>query len=130
VALRVEVLVGEVVVLKDGQRFAAQPLTQTGPTQPAAMKLLAELAGHTNVVRAARFLPGNERLVSVDGNGNVVVWDAKTRRIVRRFKIAGETYSDADISADGRLLAVGRIGARRKGAWRFGTLKKEQCCTA
>ena len=34
---------------------------------------------------------------------------------IRRFKVAGETYSDADISADGRLLAVASDWGTTKG---------------
>ena len=63
------------------------------------------LSGHLTTVRSVAFLPGGTRLISLDRQGNVVLWDLPTGKELKRQRMQRRTESLA-ISRNGAILAV------------------------
>lgn len=70
------------------------------------MKSPMKLSAHTSVIKKIIFL--NEgRLVSVEKDGNVIIWDIRTGRIVKRMAKMNDEVTTMVSSADKRFLFIG-----------------------
>ncbi len=89
--------------------------------------LVDKLEGHTGIVRGVAFLPDGQHLVSIGGDKLVNVWDFETRSVVSSFSVAAEGYlRDADVSADGRRLAVVSNNGEMKGLAQVWDIQKQE----
>lgn len=70
-----------------------------GPPQPQAI-----LRGHAAQVHAACFIRGNERLVTGDAEGFVVVWDLKIMRARAVWRAHQKTILGIEEWGPGRLI--------------------------
>ncbi len=109
-----------VTVTREGSGGSGSPGVAPAAEQPVGeLTLLAKLGGHTDVVRAVAFLPDGRRMVSVSNNkladgrrmvsvsydNSARIWDLPTRTVLAT--LPAECYLEkADVSADGRLIAV------------------------
>ncbi len=72
----------------------------------ATMKEQKKLRGHSSPIIKLIFLP-KLRLVSVDRDGGVIVWDLQTGKLIKRLTKMNDEVTDACISSDGKFLFVG-----------------------
>lgn len=72
----------------------------------ATMKKPSVLKGHTSVVVKIAFLP-EARLVSVEKEGSVLVWDLRTGRVLNRLPKMNDDVTTMTISSDKRFIFVG-----------------------
>ncbi|MGJ6963862.1 WD40 repeat domain-containing serine/threonine protein kinase [Streptosporangium sp. G11] len=78
------------------------------PTSPAKVTEVAKLRGHTETVNTVAFSPSGETLAGGDGDGAVILWDARTHRPVGDpMKGHTRAVEAMAFSPDGRLLASG-----------------------
>jgi len=105
-----------VTITRDGRKVVTVTLESSGgPGLPGKapvverpvgeLSLLAKLDGHTDVVRGVAFLPDGRRMVSVSQDKLARIWDMPTRTVLSTLPMEGGLLS-ADVSADGRLVAV------------------------
>jgi serine/threonine protein kinase/WD40 repeat protein/Flp pilus assembly protein TadD len=87
--------------------------------------LLAKLDAHTDVVRCVAFLPDGQRLVSVGRDKSVRVWDLQNYTQISSFAIDGYPR-DADVSGDGRLVAVVSNSREGRGMAQVWDLEKQE----
>jgi WD40 repeat protein len=72
-------------------------------------KLLATLEAHKRWVARVVFSPNSKRLISIDSDAIVCLWDVETKKMVSSFK--GEySVSQVAIGPDGKTLAAGGQG--------------------
>lgn len=102
---------------------AAQPT-------PDNLTLLTKLQGHMNIVRAVSFLPDGERMVSVDQNTVVRTWDLETRSVLSIFDLKGGRCEVADLSADGRFVAISASAERTRMIRVWDLQNRKQICEA
>jgi WD40 repeat protein/serine/threonine protein kinase len=84
----------------------------------AERRLLRELGDPNAPICLGGFRADGRRLLSVDAKGKAIWWDTLTWQAVRTFVVKLESVSAGDVSAgdaspDGRLLAIGAVGALR-----------------
>lgn len=79
-----------------------------GPPQPQAI-----LRGHAAQVHAARFIRGNERLVTGDAQGFVVVWDLTVMRARAVWRAHQKTILGIEEWGPGRLITYVCIRRRQ-----------------
>lgn len=79
------------------------------PPQPQAI-----LRGHAAQVHAARFIRGNERLVTGDAEGFVVVWDLTVMRARAVWRAHQKTILGIEEWGPERLITYVRIHRRHK----------------
>jgi WD40 repeat protein len=85
----------------------AQAEAPTDPAHAGEAKVFV-LAGHAdNMVEAIAFSADGQWLVSGGGDREVILWDAKRRQEIRRFKGAAGSVQAVAISPDGSLIASG-----------------------
>lgn len=72
----------------------------------STMKNPVRLSAHTSVIKKIIFL-NEARLVSVDKDGNVIVWDLRTGRIIKRMSKMNDEVTTMAVSADKRFLFIG-----------------------
>jgi WD40 repeat protein/serine/threonine protein kinase len=77
----------------------------------AEHRLLRELHDPNVPIHRVGFRADGRRLLSVDAEGKVILWDTLTWQTVRTFMV--KSFGGAAVSPDGRLLAVGAVGAVR-----------------
>lgn len=78
-----------------------------GPAHAGDAKVFV-LAGHAeNMVEAIAYSADGQWLVSGGGDQEVILWDAKRRQEIRRFKGAAGSVQAVAISPDGSLIASG-----------------------
>lgn len=84
---------------------------------------IAPLAGHTNKVFAAAFLPDGKTLATGSADRTIRLWDVEAKK--ERAVLAGHTdaVSSLAVSADGSLLASGSWDKTIK-LWDLATLKE------
>jgi serine/threonine protein kinase/WD40 repeat protein len=125
-----------VTISRDGRKVVT--VTREGPggsgspgVAPAVertvgeLKLLAKLDGHTDVVRAVAFLPDGRRMVSVGRDKMVRIWDVETRSTLSTLPVEGY-LKDADVSADGRFIAMAFTSSGKAGVIHVWDLEKRE----
>ena len=70
------------------------------------MKLPTRLRGHSSVVIQMKLLK-NMRMLSIDKEGNLILWNLKSSKIIQRFTKTGDEATCFVISADEKFLFVG-----------------------
>jgi eukaryotic-like serine/threonine-protein kinase len=70
-----------------------------------SQRLAAGLLGDSGVVSAVAFSPVDHRVVTGDANGNVVIWDERTRKPLRSFRPHQGLIKRVKFSDDGSWLA-------------------------
>ena len=90
--------------------------------------LLAKFEGHTDVVQCVKVLPDGQRVVSIGRDKQVRLWDLPTRSEISSFVVEGN-LRDADVSADGRLVAVvSNAGAKKSVAYVWDLEQEQRLC--
>ncbi len=90
----------------------------------AAPQLVLDSGGHTDGVTRVRFTPDGRELVSTSRDKTIRVWDVQSGEMLRVLRPPvgrgreGAIFG-ADLSPDGRTLAVGGVGLRDGEAWIF-----------
>jgi hypothetical protein len=72
----------------------------------ATMKAPVKLRGHSSAIIKLLFLP-SFRLVSVDKEGGVIVWDTQKGKLLKRLTKVNDTVTDITLSHDNRFLFAG-----------------------
>jgi len=67
----------------------------------------AVMRGHAGEVDGLAFLPDSPRMMSWSRDGSAWLWDADTTMVLHRFGPRRKPIRSADVSPDGRLVAVG-----------------------
>jgi hypothetical protein len=70
----------------------------------------ATLSGHTGIVHALAFGPGDALLASGGSDGTVRLWDVATAREVGRIHGDGSAVLAVAFSPDGRWIVYGTVG--------------------
>ena len=70
-------------------------------------KEVGRLKGHNTYVSSMAFSPDGSRLVSVDGDGKILVWDASTFALLETLTGSTDYVYAIAFSPDGRYLAIG-----------------------
>ena len=71
-----------------------------------SMKTPIRLSGHSSVVIQMKLLK-NMRMLSIDKEGNIILWNLKTSKIVQRFTRISDEATCFAVSADEKFLFVG-----------------------
>ena len=111
VALKVELLDGNVVVLKDGERFGAKTLPEiaaprVGPATKETLKLVRRFQGHSATVFEVAFTPDGKRAISVSDDCTACFWDLETGKRLLQSKQSGCQMRGIAISPDGRYAVT------------------------
>ncbi len=85
-----------------GSRDGRALVWDGGPADgPAVMR------GHAGEVDGLAFLPDSPRMMSWSRDGSAWLWDADTTTVLHRFGPRRKPIRSADVSPDGRVVAVG-----------------------
>ena len=68
---------------------------------------VGRLQGHDQYISSIAFSPDGSRLVSVDGDGKVIVWDMSTYAPIATLSGPTESATGIVFSPDGKYLAIG-----------------------
>jgi WD40 repeat protein/serine/threonine protein kinase len=79
----------------------------------AERRLLRQLDGHKEPIVRFYFRADGRRLLSVDRKGKAISWDALTWQAGQTFGVEFVWQWPGAVSPDGRLLAIGAMGAMR-----------------
>lgn len=64
--------------------------------------------GHTDVIRKLLLLPGGKQFASCSNDGNIVIWDLATKKVVKKFTSAHDSFIyDLALLPDGNLVSSG-----------------------
>jgi WD40 repeat protein len=77
----------------------------------AEHRLLRELGDRDDPIYGFAFRANGTRLLSLDAKGNAIRWDAITWHAGQTFVVELPPSCGATVSPDGRLLAIGAVGA-------------------
>jgi len=72
----------------------------------STMQVPAQLKGHKAVVVQMKLL-SNMRMISVDVEGNILLWNLKTLELLQRFKKVNDDVTCFSVSKDERFLFIG-----------------------
>ncbi|MFO0916515.1 MAG: WD40 repeat domain-containing serine/threonine-protein kinase [Pirellulales bacterium] len=103
-----------------GKRMAWTPSTELRPGSPGRHEVqvvdmttgkpLLTLAGHTSLLHGLSFATEAQLLATFGEDGDCIVWSTSDGKEVRRFSLHGEPVLEADISGDGRRIAIAEQG--------------------
>lgn len=96
----------------DGRWLAANSADSVNVWETGSWRLIYSLRGHTENVTSVVFTPDSQWIVSGSFNGEVRVWDLKSGRTARQFKISVAALNCLGLDLEGHLLAVGGRGER------------------
>lgn len=102
-----------------------QLVRETAERNADDLQLLAKLDGHKDVVRGVALLPDGQRVVTIGRDKQVRFWDLATREEISKFAVEGY-LRDADVSADGRRVAVVFNAGEGKGVAHVWDLEEQQ----
>ncbi|MBX3458646.1 MAG: protein kinase [Planctomycetes bacterium] len=94
----------------DGREFCAR--TADGDVRVWALPAADESAitTHTMDVMDVRYSPGGNRVLTASWDGSVILWEAATRRQLRRFSVLMARFFSADFLDEDRVVAAGTSG--------------------
>jgi small GTP-binding protein len=76
---------------------------------PAGFKLRCVLRGHTNKIGRIAWSPDGRRIASPSDDMTIRIWDAETKRLIRRLEGSKRAVISVSWSPDGRWLASGSL---------------------
>lgn len=129
-----------VTITRDGRKVVT--ITREPPSGPTSssvtpavaeavddLTLLTKLQGHNSILHAVSFVPDGERMVSVDQGTVVRTWDLETFSVLSTLDLKGGYCSAADVSADGRFVAIITASAEKSRTIRVWDLQnRTQIC--
>jgi WD40 repeat protein len=71
--------------------------------------IVAQLEGHSGRVFSARFVRGDDEILTSAGDGTVRLWDGRTGRYKQTFSTAIPFLFDATLSPDGSVVVAGGV---------------------